>query len=130
MTYFGFLIRFLILPILILGVPIFDTTFITITRFADGRIRTFREWLEYAGRDHIHHRLLNIGLSRFDSVIFLCVISVILALSAITVKQGDDLLAILSLLQGVIILTIIGRFMIFMEHRSSIQPEEIDGPSE
>ncbi len=120
----------IVVPILILGVPIFDTTFITITRFADGRIRTFREWLEYAGRDHIHHRLLKIGLSRFETVIFLCIISFILALSAITVKQGDDFLAVLSLLQGVIILSIIGRFMIFMEHKSVTLHEETDGSSE
>jgi len=120
----------IVVPILILGVPIFDTTFITITRFVDGRIRTFREWLEYAGRDHIHHRLLKIGLSRFETVIFLCIISFILALTAITVKQGDDFLAVLSLLQGVIILSIIGRFMIFMEHKSVTLHEETDGSSE
>ena len=120
----------IVVPLLILGVPIFDITFITITRFADGRIRTLRDWLEYAGRDHIHHRLLKIGLNRFDTVFFLCVTSLVLALSAITMKSAHDLFAVLSLLQGVIILTIIGRFMLFMENNSGTAREDSDGSSE
>ncbi|MFC1499632.1 MraY family glycosyltransferase [Candidatus Zixiibacteriota bacterium] len=119
-----------VVPLLILGVPIFDTTFITITRFADGRIRTFREWLEYAGRDHIHHRLLKIGLSRFDAVFFLCVTSLILALSAITLKDATGLFAVLSFIQGVIILTVIGRFMLFMDSRSEAVREDSNGSVE
>lgn len=120
----------IVVPLLILGVPIFDTTFITLTRIADGRIRNFKQWLEYTGRDHIHHRLLNIGLNRFDTVGFICVISIVLALSAITLKNATGLLAILSLFQGVIILTIIGRFMLFVENRSAIGNGRADGPIE
>ena len=108
----------IVVPLLILGVPIFDTTFITLTRIADGRIRNFREWLEYTGRDHIHHRLLYLGLSRYDVVGFICTISAVLALSAITLKSAEGYLAGLSLLQGAIILTIVGRFMLFVENRS------------
>ncbi len=119
-----------VVPLLILGVPVFDTTFITITRIADGRIRTFREWLEYTGRDHIHHRLLKLGLNRFDTVFFLCIISVVLSLSAITLHNATGLLAILSLVQGAVILVIIGRFMLFMERRNACPEEMIDGSAE
>jgi UDP-GlcNAc:undecaprenyl-phosphate/decaprenyl-phosphate GlcNAc-1-phosphate transferase len=107
----------IVVPLLILGVPVFDTSFITFTRIADGRIRTFRQWLEYTGRDHIHHRLLDLGLNRIDAVGFLCVISCVLALSALTLHHATGLLAVLSLLQAVIILTVVARFMLFMEHR-------------
>jgi UDP-GlcNAc:undecaprenyl-phosphate GlcNAc-1-phosphate transferase len=107
-----------VVPLLILGVPIFDTTFVTLTRIADGRIRTIREWLEYTGRDHVHHRLLSLGLSRYDTVGFLCTISAVLALSAIVLNNARGYLAGLSLLQGAIILTIVGRFMLFVEDRS------------
>ena len=119
-----------VIPLLILGIPIFDTTFITITRFADGRIRTFREWLDYAGRDHIHHRLLKIGLSRFDTVMFLCIISLILALSAIILSSTTGFYAILALAQGMIILTVIGRFMLFMDSRSGAEREDSNGSAE
>jgi len=117
----------IIVPLLILGVPIFDTTFITVTRIADGRIRTFREWLEYTGRDHFHHRLLNLGLNRFDTVGFICLLSAILALSAIILMGADSALAILSLLQSVIIFSIIGRFMLYIEHRDRIQEGSRNG---
>lgn len=119
-----------IVPLLILGVPIFDTTFITVTRFADGRIRTFREWIEYTGRDHIHHRLMDLGLSKHDTVGFICVISIILALSAITLKNATGFLAILSLLQGIIILTIVGRFMLFMADNGNIKVGSSNGTTE
>ena len=117
-----------VVPLLILGVPIFDTTFITITQIADGRIRTFREWLEYAGRDHIHHRLLKLGLNRFDVVFFLCITTLILALSAITLTEAETIFAVLLLIQGVIILTIIGRFMLFVENNQNGQNEVRKGP--
>jgi UDP-GlcNAc:undecaprenyl-phosphate GlcNAc-1-phosphate transferase len=117
----------IIVPLLILGVPVFDTTFITVTRIADGRIRTFREWLEYTGRDHFHHRLLNLGLSRFDTVGFICLLSAILALSAVILMGADSALAVLSLLQSVIIFSIIGRFMLFIEHRDRIQEGSRNG---
>jgi len=117
----------IVVPLLILGVPIFDTTFITVTRIADGHIRTLHEWLEYTGRDHIHHRLLNLGLNRYDTVGFLCVISVVLAFSAIILKNASGILAVISLLQGGIIMTIIGRFMLFVEKRANFGTRSIDG---
>ena len=117
----------IVVPLLILGVPIFDTTFITLTRIADGRIRGFREWLEYTGRDHIHHRLLKLGLGRHDTVGFICTISAILSLSAITLKDATGYLAVLSLLQGAIILTIVGRFMLFMENNSAASERSGNG---
>lgn len=120
----------IVVPLLILGVPIFDTTFITVTRIANGKIRTLKQWLEYTGRDHIHHRLLNIGLNRFDAVGFICVLACVLSLSAIILKNATGLLAMLSLFQGVIILTIIGRFMLFVENHSAIGNRSTDGPIE
>ena len=119
-----------VVPLLILGVPIFDTTFITLTRIAEGRIRNFREWLEYTGRDHIHHRMLNLGLNRYDTVGFICVISIVLALSAIILKNATGFLAILSLLQGCIILTIVGRFTLFVEKRTNFETRSSDGSTE
>jgi len=119
-----------VVPLLILGVPIFDTTFITITRIADGRIRTFREWIEYTGRDHIHHRLLDLGLGRRDVVGFICTISAVLSLSAITLKNAEEpYLAGLALLQGAIILTIVGRFMLFMQNRNDEDRERAEDGS-
>jgi UDP-GlcNAc:undecaprenyl-phosphate GlcNAc-1-phosphate transferase len=44
-------------PILILGVPLFDTTFVVLRRAVNGRR------IDEADTTHLHHRLLNRGLS-------------------------------------------------------------------
>ena len=120
----------IVVPLLILGVPIFDMTFITITRVADGRIRSLREWIEYTGRDHIHHRLMKLGLGRHDTVGFICTISAILSLSALTLYDATEpYLAVISLVQGAIILTIVGRFMLFVEERKATNERSGDGPA-
>ena len=51
-------------PVLILGVPIFDTTLVTVSRLRRGLI-PFRS----PGKDHTAHRLTNLGLSQRHAVI-------------------------------------------------------------
>lgn len=48
---------------LLMGLPLGDLLLTTVTRLRSGAVRSFREWLEYAGRDHLHHRLLDAGFS-------------------------------------------------------------------
>lgn len=54
------------MPIAVLAVPIIDTTFATVTRLLRGRPIT------EGGDDHIHHRLIQIGLSERGIVAALC----------------------------------------------------------
>lgn len=44
-------------PVLVLGVPLFDTTFVVVRRFVTGKK------ISEADRSHLHHRLVNKGLS-------------------------------------------------------------------
>ncbi len=57
------------IPILVLGLPIFDTAFAIIRRIVGGRP------IGEADRGHIHHRLLDMGISHRMSVIILYIIS-------------------------------------------------------
>ncbi len=52
-------------PILALGLPIFDTLFAIARRFANGKP------VYKADCDHLHHRLLALGLSQRQSVLIL-----------------------------------------------------------
>ncbi|MGB9629097.1 MAG: MraY family glycosyltransferase, partial [Thermodesulfobacteriota bacterium] len=54
------------LPILILLVPIFDTSLITISRLKRGLIPFL-----HPGKDHSHHRLLNLGLGYKKTVLLI-----------------------------------------------------------
>lgn len=62
-------------PIMILSVPIYDMIYITISRIRNGLVKNFKEWLEYVGKDHLHHRLLKLGFSVPQSVIFILLIT-------------------------------------------------------
>lgn len=53
------------LPILILGIPIFDTAFAIVRRVAT------RQPIFQADKGHLHHRLLNIGLSQRRAVLLI-----------------------------------------------------------
>lgn len=57
------------LPILMLGVPIFDTTLVTLSRWRKG------EHFYHSGTDHTYHRLLKIGLSSHQASSFMHLIS-------------------------------------------------------
>ena len=68
----------LILPLLILAVPILDTTLVTIVRLFEGRP------VYQGGRDHTSHRLVYHGLSDRRAVILLAGISAALGATSLT----------------------------------------------
>lgn len=104
------------IPILILGVPIFDMIFTTVMRIAEKKISTVSEWLKYAGKDHFHHYLFDIGLASPGTAIFIYFTSISLGLSAIIVSRAYPAMAALSVLQGCIIFSMIG-VLIVMSRR-------------
>jgi len=55
-------------PVLILGVPILDMILITVLRIKENKVRNFREWIEYAGKDHLSHRFMRLGLGTRGAV--------------------------------------------------------------
>jgi len=76
-------------PFLILGLPIFDTSFAFIRRIAHGQSPM------HADRGHIHHRLIDMGLNQKQAVATLYVISAILGLSAVVLTTSSELKAML-----------------------------------
>ena len=78
-----------VVPFLILGLPIFDTTFAFVRRLAHGQSPM------HADRGHIHHRLIDMGLSQKQAVATLYVISAILGLSAVVLTTGGGQRAVL-----------------------------------
>lgn len=76
------------IPVLILGVLIFDMIYITISRIKNGQVHNFREWLDYRGYDHFHHRLINLGFKEEEAVIFIYSVCIILGLSALVIEHA------------------------------------------
>jgi len=102
----------LIVPVLILLIPIYDTTMTTFFRVKSGQVRTLRQWLDYVGKDHFHHRLTDIGMGKKKAVFGIYLISILLGISAIIVRTGHELEAFLAVLQAFVILIFITVFIV------------------
>ncbi len=98
----------LFIPILILGVPIFDMIFTTIMRIKEQKIKNLIEWLKYGGKDHFHHYLVDLGLSQKGAVLFIYYITFSLGLSAIMVSNDSAVEGLMTILQSSIIFGVIG----------------------
>lgn len=79
----GYTVLAIIVPIIALGVPIFDTLFAMIRRLLKGQ-----PMLSPDGA-HIHHRLLKRGFSQRQAVIFLYTVTSILCILAVTIISAD-----------------------------------------
>jgi len=100
------------IPILILGVPIFDMVFTTIMRIWEKKISTLYGWLKYAGKDHFHHYLVDLGFTNKGSVIFIYFIQIALGISAMIASVVGPITALLSVFQGIMIFAIIGALIV------------------
>jgi len=58
-------------PLLILAVPIIDMTLITVLRIKEDKVSNLTEWIDYAGKDHLSHRVMRLGLGYRGAVFVL-----------------------------------------------------------
>ena len=99
------IISVIAVPALILFVPIFDTTFVTILRRIWGRK------VSQGGRDHTSHRLVALGLSERSAVLMLYGFSLFAGVISIFVRQIEITKSLALIAIFVIILTIIGVYL-------------------
>ncbi|HKF14396.1 MAG TPA: MraY family glycosyltransferase [Gaiellaceae bacterium] len=70
----------LILPLIVLAIPIIDTSFVFAKRLK------YRQPLYEADRTHLHHRFLNIGFSQARAVAYMYLWCALLAAAALTTR--------------------------------------------
>ena len=80
------------IPLLVLGLPLFDTLFAIFRRVIS------RKSIMQADRGHLHHRLIDMGLSQRQSVLIMYIASASLGLCAIVLADRGALSAIVLLL--------------------------------
>lgn len=78
------------IPILILGVPIFDMSFIVIRRRLRGITHNVIEDLTHCAKDHLSHQLMKMGFSRGKAVLFIYLMAMCLGILALLVKIVDS----------------------------------------
>ena len=87
-------------PLLILGLPLFDAVFAMIRRILRGQSPMT------ADRGHLHHRLIDMGFSQKQTVFILYAISAVLGLTAVVLAESGTLRALILVFCVLIFLTI------------------------
>lgn len=98
-------------PILALGIPIYDILFAMIRRKLNGRP------IMQADKGHLHHRLLDMGLTQRQAVIIMYLISAVLGSFAIIAMQVSTQRSYFLLAMVMVVLVIIAWKFGFFEHR-------------
>lgn len=106
------------IPILILGVPIFDFAYIIIVRLIRGETKTLREVIEHYAPDHLSHRLVWFGFSQRKSVFFIYIMCFVLGVSGLQLRNSASTLdSVAGLLQGGSVVVLIVLLMVTAEGR-------------
>jgi UDP-GlcNAc:undecaprenyl-phosphate/decaprenyl-phosphate GlcNAc-1-phosphate transferase len=100
----------LLVPMVALGVPIFDTLFSMVRRTLE------RRPLFTADRGHVHHRLLDMGLTHRRAVMVLYAVSIVFTASAIAIALGRSWAIGVALLSASVVLIALIRFVGYFEY--------------
>ena len=95
----------LAVPILVLFIPIFDTTFVTVLRKLSGRAAS------QGGRDHTSHRLVALGMSERHAVLMLYGFAALAGLLAILVQRARLDISLAAIAGFTILLTLVGVYL-------------------
>jgi len=112
----------LISPLLIFWILVFDMVHITVDRIMSGKVLSFRQWIEYVGQDHLHHRLAHALGSNKRSVLFIYLLSLCLGISAVALRNARVVDAVLLIFQASILVVLIT----FLERRGRLQNGSLD----
>lgn len=109
-------IKAAIIPLTILSLPIFDLIYVIFSRIHNGTTKNIKESILYCGKDHIGHRVHDLGFNTPNTVRLLYLIAGSIALGALVLRKSNTLESIFLFSQIVLFYIII---LIFMNLRHS-----------
>jgi len=104
-------------PALIFSVMIFDMVYTTAARIYRGDVRSLHAWVAYVGRDHLHHRLMTLGLSQKQTVLAVIGIALASGLGALAMIKAGELSVWLLLGQGFVLYVLLSFIMVLAAER-------------
>ena len=112
-TVAGATVATILLPLLVLAIPILDTTLVTIARLVEKRPVT------QGGRDHTSHRLVYYGLSETKAVLLLAIVASAIGATALAYNVLDNgRLTAVGVFVTFVLLVQFGSFLSDLEERS------------
>lgn len=109
------LLTTMLIPVLILSVPIFDTLFVMVVR------KLQRKKIFQGGKDHTSHRLVTLGLSQRKTVLLLYGISIVFGLIAISYSRLSTFIISITSFLAIVILLFFGFFLT----ETTSQPQDL-----
>lgn len=100
-----------IIPVIILGVPVFDTTFAIIRRLVN------KMPISAPDKGHLHHRLLSLGLSHRNTVLSIYGISILFGMVAIIFSRTTLWGSLILLFVLMLVLEIIAELIGLVNHK-------------
>ncbi len=92
-------------PLLVLGLPIFDTAFAILRRVSSGKS------IMQPDRGHLHHKLMDMGFSQRQTVVVLYIVSAVLGICAVELATNGVLKAIILLASVAVFIVAGARYM-------------------
>jgi UDP-GlcNAc:undecaprenyl-phosphate GlcNAc-1-phosphate transferase len=112
-TAAGATLATVLLPLLVLAIPILDTTLVTVRRVLE------RRPIAQGGKDHSSHRLVYYGLSEQQAVAALALLATLLGLTALAYNVLDNArITAFGVLVSFVVLVQFGSFLTDLEDRS------------
>lgn len=90
-----------LIPVIVLGVPIFDTISVVLIRIKN------RRPIMVGDTNHFSHRLVNLGLTQRQAVVFIYLITICVALNALPLRYLDTTGSVLQFFQTVLLFLVI-----------------------
>lgn len=109
-------------PVLVLGLPIFDTLFAIIRRAVTGKP------IMAPDRGHLHHRLLDMGFSQRQTVTILYTLTAILCLTALVIFLQDAIRGLILVAAVIVIIFVSFIVMDSKNEASEIKSENLNEP--
>jgi UDP-GlcNAc:undecaprenyl-phosphate/decaprenyl-phosphate GlcNAc-1-phosphate transferase len=112
-TAAGTTVATVMLPLIVLAIPILDTTLVTAVRILEGRPVT------QGGRDHTSHRLVYYGLSELGAVALLATVAIALGATGLAYNVLDNgRITAVGVLISVVLLVQFGNFLAELREHS------------
>ena len=84
------MIKAILVPPLLLGVPIFDIITATALRLINGEVKTLPHAIVYCGTDHCSHRLVALGYTKRMAVAILWGLGIVLGLISLLIQRSGS----------------------------------------
>lgn len=107
-------------PVLVLGVPLFDFAYIILARISRGETRSLSSIINHCALDHLSHRLVWMGFSQRQAVLFIYLLCIVLGFSGILGRNSANYLgSAIGIIQGIAILVVVAVLMAVANRRRS-----------